>query len=128
MWTRYAAVWFVFLFLAIVNGTVRDFVYKPWVGEHRSQQVSVVIAILLFAAVMVLAHKRWAFESAGQAWTVGVAWMLATVAFEIVLVRWIGGKPWSAVRAHYDLLSGNLWVLVLVALLVLPTLVRKCVG
>ncbi len=124
MLARYLAIWVVFLILAIFNGGVRDFLIKPVLGEFRSQQVSAVTAIGLFAIVTWIAHRVWPIESAGMAILIGALWMGMTVIFEVGMVVWIAKKPLSAVREQYDILSGNLWMLVPLALLVLPSLIR----
>jgi hypothetical protein len=124
MLVRYLAIWVVFLNLAIFNGGVRDFLIKPVLGEFRSQQVSVATAIGLFAIVTWLVHRGWPIESAKMAILIGVMWMSLTVIFEVGMILWIAEKPLSAVREQYDIASGNLWVFVPLALLVLPSLVR----
>jgi hypothetical protein len=64
---------------------------------------------------------RWSPQStASGLWWVGVALLLVTVAFEVVLGRFVSGLSWSALLADYDISRGRLWPLVLVGVLVGP--------
>lgn len=57
------------------------------------------------------------------AWAVGAGWVLLTVAFEFLAGHYLFGRPWAQLTADYDVLSGRIWPLVLVATLVAPRFV-----
>ncbi len=108
---KYVLAWFGMMMLAILNGTVRDFGYKPYVGDLAAHQISTVILLLLFAGYMWWLTTKWPLASAGQAWTVGIVWFLMTEAFEFGLgLR--RGMTWEEMLYTYNLLEGQLWIFI----------------
>jgi len=43
--------WVVFVILAIINGTIRNSVYTPKLGEHKGHVISSVIAVCYILVV-----------------------------------------------------------------------------
>ncbi len=118
---KYVLAWFGMMMLAILNGTVRDFVYKPYVGDLAAHQISTVILLLLFAGYIWWLTTKWPLTSAGQACTVGIIWFLMTEAFEFGLgLR--RGMTWEEMLYTYNLLEGQLWIFIPVWVLVGPYL------
>jgi len=105
---------------AFANGALRQFAYAPLMNEQRSNQVSCVIGITLFGAVIWFTARRWPFASRRQALRIGLGWMAATVAFEFLSMHYAAGHPWSRLLAEYELWNGRLWTLVLASLVVWP--------
>jgi hypothetical protein len=54
--------WFGLLVIAIINGAIRDFVYKPYLGDLIAHQVSTAIGIILFGIFIWYISKRWPVE------------------------------------------------------------------
>lgn len=110
---KYLAAWFAMLLASIANGTIRDFVYGPYVSELAAHQISTVTSVLLLGAIMWAFVRRYPPASAGHALAIGLFWMGLTVAFEFLFFHYVGGHPWSALLANYDIMAGRVWVLVL---------------
>jgi hypothetical protein len=119
---RYLISWFVLLLVAVVNGGLRDFTYGKHVAELLAHQISCVIGILLFAVVISRYVRRWPPASAREAWFIGAFWMALTVAFEFLFFHYVGGHSWEELWANYDMVSGRLWPLILLWVLVAPYL------
>lgn len=122
---RYLIAWFAMLLVSIANGTLRDFGYGRHMPELEAHQLSTLIGIVLLGVVIRLYMRRWPFASARQALGVGLFWMVLTVAFEFLFFHYVGGHPWDALLANYDLSGGRLWPLVLLWVAFAPWLFHR---
>jgi hypothetical protein len=119
---KYILSWFGLLFIAMINGALRDIVYKPFLGDLLSHQISVVIGITLFGFFIWYLSKRWPLSSSSQAWRIGFIWLSMTVAFEFLFFHYARGVPWSTLLHDYNILEGRVWILVLVWVTIAPRL------
>lgn len=124
--TYAAAAWLAILVLAIANGALREGVLVPQLGLRAGTMLS---GLLLTGAVFAVtsAWVLWGRPPGRAAWWVGLGWLLATLAFEFGfgLAR---GKAWPEMLAAYTFKDGNLWPLVLLALLVAPALCQRALA
>ncbi len=116
---RYFLAWFGMMVLAIVNGGVRDFVYKSLVGDLAAHQISTVVLIVLLAGYMWFLTRIWIIESAKQALKIGVIWLLMTEAFEFGMGL-LTGDSWNKLFHAYNVLAGQVWIFIPLWLLVGP--------
>ena len=117
---KYTLAWIPMIFIAIVNGTIRQFVYGPWVSELAAHQISSATAIVLFFLYTFLLSRRWPLARSSQAWFVGWIWLLLTVAFEFVFGHFVAGHSINRLLQDYNMAAGRLWPLVLAALFLMP--------
>lgn len=106
--------------LAVLNGTFRQAVLLPRLGDGPAHVVS---TLLLSAIIFALAYVFMPYlrpQTAGEAWLVGLLWVGLTVAFEFGAGHYLFGSPWSKLLADYNLAAGRIWMLVLLADLVAP--------
>jgi hypothetical protein len=122
---KYLLAWIPMVFIAIHNGTVREFVFAKKLPELRAHQLSYLTGILFFAVYTWLISLRWALQSAGQALIVGLLWLSLTVAFEFVFGHYAARHSWEKLLQDYNIFTGRLWVLVLLSLTFLPLIVLK---
>jgi hypothetical protein len=108
----YLIAWFSMMVLAIVNGIVRDLVYRKWIGEFRAHQLSTLTLLLLFAGDFWMLFTVWPLASYSQAWTVGTGWLAMTLAFEFGFGHWVSGQSWRQLWRAYRLHEGQLWLLI----------------
>lgn len=122
MFNRAAAVWVVILFAAILNGTVRDLVLVPRLGDPIARAIScfTLAAVILLVTWILLDWVGPA--SMHDAWTIGVTWLAMTLTFEVIGGHYLFRTPRSALLADYNLFAGRLWILVLIATLTAPAL------
>ena len=119
---RYLIAWLAMLVVAFVNGGLREFTYGKHLSALAANQLSCLIGIILLGGVIYLYQRRRPFASARQAWYAGLFWMVLTVAFEFLFFHYVGGEPWEALLANYDIVHGRLWPLVLLWVAVAPYL------
>jgi hypothetical protein len=119
---RYLIAWLAMLVVAFVNGGLREFTYGKHLSALAANQLSCVSGIILLGTVIYLYQRRWPFASARQAWSAGLFWMVLTVAFEFLFFHYVGGEPWEALLANYDIVHGRLWPLILLWVAVAPYL------
>ena len=112
MLLKYFLAWFGMMILAILNGGLRDVLYKPRVGDLVAHQISTVILLVLITAYFRILSSIWPIESSKRAWIIGFMWLCMTLVFEIGLGRVLLGYPWSRVLHDYNILAGRVWVLI----------------
>jgi hypothetical protein len=116
--------WFLLLVVAVASGALREGLLTPRLGELRAHQIGTVIVCLVFLGLMIV-FVRWTQPTKMEALAIGAAWVVATMAFETIMVRVWMGKPWSAVFADYNLLQGRLWILALATTLLGPWIATR---
>ena len=107
------------IFIAVLNGTARDFVYKKYVSELIARQISTITLIIFFGIYLGLILRKYPIESEIQAFYVGAIWLFLTLAFEFALGRF-GGHSWEYLLNEYNLTEGKIWILVPVWVAVAP--------
>ena len=117
---KHLLAWIPMIFLAILNGGLRDFTYGQAVSHELAHQISTVTLILVFTVYTWVLGRIWPLASLRQAALVGAVWLLLTVAFEFALGRFLSGLSWEEMFRAYELLSGNLWMLVPLSVGLLP--------
>ena len=125
MVAKYLLVWIILAFVAIANGIIRQGTYGRFVAELTAHQISTFTAILASGAVVWIFHRYSPLESSAQAWTVGVCWLLLTIAFEFGFGHFVAGHSWTRLFADYNLLAGRVWSLFLVWVLIMPFVIFK---
>jgi len=71
MWWKALAVWFLFMVVAIANGTLRQFVINPAIGVAWGHVISTVLLCTIILGIT-WATIRWMGPAdAGQAWAIG---------------------------------------------------------
>lgn len=116
---KYFFAWFGMMVLAIINGGVRDFAYKPHVGDLAAHQISTVVLIVLLAGYIRFLTRVWPVKSAMQAWIIGGMWFLMTESFEFGMGL-IAGEPWSRLFHAYNIFAGQVWIFIPLWMLVGP--------
>lgn len=113
-------VWVLLAMLAVANGAFRELVLIPRVGEYPAHVLStgLLLAIIIVVSFAFFSRSATAYTRT-ELVLVGVAWAALTVGFEFV-VGALEGTPVSETLAQYDVLAGQVWVLVPLTLLVAP--------
>jgi hypothetical protein len=62
----------------------------------------------------------WRFDSPQQSLTVGFIWLGLTVAFEFIFGHYVVGHSWSELLTDYNILTGRLWIVVLIWITIAP--------
>jgi hypothetical protein len=117
---RYILAWFPMILIAIINGTIREVAYSKYLDELRAHQVSTATGVLLFGLYIWVLMHFWRFDSPQQALTVGFIWLGLTVAFEFIFGHYVVGHSWSELLTDYNILTGRLWIVVLIWITIAP--------
>lgn len=126
-WGRVLAVWGVIAVVESVHGTLRQLFLAPLIGDLPARQLSVFTASLLIFLVA-WSFARWMDLRTRAAFALtGLAWVVLTIAFEVVLARAMG-MPMSRLLQEYDLSQGGLMAFGMAWLVCVPwvaTIVRR---
>lgn len=122
----FLAAWLVMLVVSVANGALRDFTYGQHMSELAAHQLSTVFGVVLLGLVIRAFIRRYPPASAGQAVRIGLAWTALTVAFKFLFFHFVGGHAWADLLANYDVLTGRVWVIVLLWLAGAPYLFFRC--
>lgn len=125
MLLRYTLAWFVLMIAAIINGAIREAVYKNSLGDLRAHQLSTLTGIILLGVVIWALSRIWPLASAKQTWTVGFIWLAMTIAFEFLFGHFVAGHPWSKLLQDYNIFAGRVWPLVLIWTTIAPYVFYK---
>lgn len=117
---RYLFAWLLLAAVAIANGVLREYTYGKKVSELAAHQISTITAIMFMGIVVWGLTRLWPIASAGQAWLIGVVWLVLTIAFEFGFGHFVAGHSWSKLSTDYNLLKGRLWSLLLIWIAVMP--------
>ncbi|WP_335998687.1 hypothetical protein [Halorientalis halophila] len=114
--------WVVMAVVAVVNGGIREVVLIPRTGEYAGHVLSTAV---LVTAILVLSGAYFSWTPVEYTWAelllVGVVWTVLTVGFEF-LVGYVEGTPVSVTVGQYNVLAGQVWIAVPLALLFSPLL------
>lgn len=115
-------IWVVMAAIAVANGVVREIVLIPRVGEYTGHVLStaVLVAAILFVSFAYFSRTPVDYAQ-GELLLVGILWAVLTVGFEFV-VGYVEGTPVSVTLGQYDVLAGQIWTAVPIALLISPLL------
>lgn len=127
MLARAVIVWFGLLVLAVLNGGVREGLLTPRFGAGTGHVISTVLLGILILAAAWLASPWLRIEQRSQAWTIGVLWLVLTLAFEFGFGRW-QGRSWAELFADYDVSKGRIWVVIPIVTALAPLLAGKLRG
>jgi hypothetical protein len=120
VYLRYFVAWFPIIILAFANATLREAVYKRYVGELAAHQFSTLTLGVLAGTYVWVLSRHLKLQSPGQAVGVGFMWLGMTTIFETGLGHYVSGNPWSQVLRDYNVLEGRVWPLFLLWLTVSP--------
>ena len=125
MLRRTVLMWLCIMPVAIVNGTIRDLLVSPYLGDQIARAIS---CLTLAGATFLIAWMsiQWIDPvDQFQSWVIGLIWLGLTLAFEFLVGHYVFGTTWEALLADYNILEGRLWILVLAAALIAPPMMFR---
>jgi hypothetical protein len=122
---RSTLVWFLLLFLAVMNGGLRDALLTPRLGEFGGHIASTIVlcAAMLVVTWLTIGWIRPAKST--EALLIGGGWVLMTVAFEFLAGHYVFRTPWARLLADYNLVDGRIWLLVLATSAFAPLIMAR---
>jgi hypothetical protein len=109
----------------MVNGTLRVLFLTPLVGDFRARQIGVFTGSLLIFLVACILIRWIGAESRRQLLSVGVGWLVLTVAFELLAGRFVFGRSWEDLGSDYAIWRGGLLPIGLVVLTLAPLVAAR---
>ena len=107
---RYIVAWFGLLAVAVANGALRVATFGRTMSELAAHQVSTLIGSAALGIAIWFIVRRWPPSSDREALTVGLVWVVLTVAFEFFMELVVAGRSMSEALASYDVAAGRVWV------------------
>jgi hypothetical protein len=111
--------------LGIVNGTLRELLYKDSVGDLPAHYISTATLIVLLALYIWMLEQRWPLPSSRDAWRVGLTWVALTASFDFGFGHFVDHKSWAELAKDYNVMAGRVWVLILLWIAVAPEVMRQ---
>jgi hypothetical protein len=122
MYTRALLIWLLILVLAILNGAFRQGILIPRMSDLAAHLVSTVLLSVLVLSATWLVLAWIGPVTIGEAWSIGLLWLVLTVAFEFLGGHYLFGNPWEKLLADYNIAQGRIWPLALLTALLAPVL------
>ena len=117
---KYLISWIPGIPIAIVNGLLRNSLYRQVLNELHAHQLSAV-SFAVFFGIYVWFVLKWLKLSSNQdALRHGLAWLALTIAFEFLFGHFVMGNPWSVLFNDYNLFAGRVWTRVLIWIAIAP--------
>lgn len=124
VFTKYLLLWFPMLFIAILNGTLREFVFRKFTGELTAHQLSTITLLLFFSIYIHFVVTKIPPGSSLNALLIGLLWVVLTLLFEFGFGRY-RGNSWETLLHDYNLVKGRIWLLIPVWVAIAPYLFYK---
>lgn len=125
--TTHVVGWLLLPAVAAVNGGLRDATYGRRMGRTAAHSLAVVPLLTAILGWAVVLQRRRPLAGRGPGVTVGLVWLLLTLAFEFGLGA-ARGVPRREMLAEYDVRRGHLWPLVPLTTACAPELARRWAG
>jgi hypothetical protein len=122
---RAGLIWIIIAILAIANGALRDLVLAPIIGLEWALPISGISLSLIILLVTHLAFPFIGAHSSSMLWLVGLQWVAMTMTFEFGFGHYVMDKSWEELLNSFDMLSGDLFLMVLFVSLAAPSFVNK---
>ena len=122
------AVWLAILVCAVLNGALREGLLLRWLGKPVAPMLSGALLSIVILAIAWFAVAWFGRMAASRFVSVGVLWLLLTLAFEFTFGRLVQNQSWAQLFQAYTFKDGNIWPLVLVVTALAPLLSARIRG
>jgi hypothetical protein len=122
------SLWLLLAALAVVNGIFREKLLVPVLGPGLALPLSGITLSLLIFAVAYVAVPWFGVNPVTSFLLIGVQWVLMTLLFEFLFGHYVSGKSWQDLLQVFNILKGDLFLVVLVISLFAPCLVARVRG
>ncbi|QQS49243.1 MAG: hypothetical protein IPM66_11750 [Acidobacteriota bacterium] len=121
-------IWFGIVILAIVNAGIREKLLAPAIGPAAALPASGLLLSVIILAVAYFTMPLIGSSDSRIYISIGVFWLVLTLAFEFLFGHYGAGKPWREVLQVFDVRKGDLFVVALLATLVAPWIMARLRG
>lgn len=120
-WYRAIVVWMLIMLAESGHGAIREIFIAPVIGDLPARQLGVFVGCGIIFAIAWLTAGWMGARTRRAQWQAGVIWVTFTLAFEIILGRFIG-LSWARILSDYNLARGGLMIFGLAFMLMAPTI------
>ena len=100
--------------IAILNGALREAWYRKPLSELRAHQIPTLTGAVLLGIYIGAVTRLREPQSAGQALSVGLIWLVMTVCLELLVTHHIAEHAWSQLPFQdCNIFAGGVWALLL---------------
>lgn len=118
-------IWLFIMLIETLHGIARRLLLEPLIGDVSARQIAVFTGSILVIAVA-FAFIRWLKDAVTvQLLLVGAMWVVLTLAFEILLGRFVMDVTWERIFSDYDLRNGGLMPIGLIVMFLAPLVTAK---
>lgn len=121
-------VWVIIAIFAIVNGVFRENILAPVLGKTLALPISGLSLSIIIFVVTSLAFSLINGNNKLTYILIGLQWVFLTLLFEFVFGHFVVGKSWASIFEVFNIVNGDLFLVVLATSLVSPLLVAKTKG
>ncbi|MCL2491746.1 MAG: hypothetical protein FWE87_03230 [Coriobacteriia bacterium] len=119
--------WLIMLPLGVANGAFRDIVLTPFIGSIALPLSGISLAALIVLVSWIMT-ARLGKASRRTFLALGVVWVVLTIAFEFFFGMVIEKNTFEELISAYNVLTGNLWSIDLLVILLAPWVVAHSRG
>ena len=121
-------IWLVIVVVAVFNGVFREKVLVPLIGAGFSLPLSGVLLAMLIFLVALLSVSIIGSSEQKKYILIGLVWLILTLSFEFLFGYFIAGKSWQEILGVFNIMKGDLFIVVLFAAGISPWLAAKARG
>ena len=121
-------IWLILVIIAIVNAAIREKLVEPMIGARNALPVSGLLLSILIVLVAYISIPFFGFSEDRIYILVGIIWFTLTLSFEFLFGHFVAEKPWQEIFQVFNILKGDLFIVVLFAALISPWLSAKLRG
>lgn len=125
LFLKTSMIWFVIVILAIVNAIFRETVLVSLLGQNIALPLSGILLSLIVFIVTYLSSPLFGKNNILIYFLMGLQWVVMTLLFEFLFGYYVIGKSWSSLLQVFNIMKGDLMILVLLVSLFSPILVAK---
>lgn len=118
-------IWLLIAVCAVINGVVRESLLTPSLGSDIALPISGITLSLIILVVTYLTFNFLQLTTRAQCLMVGAQWVAMTLLFEFCFGHYVTGKPWHEIFQVFNVMAGDLFLLVLLTCFSAPLLVSK---
>lgn len=128
LFLKTSMIWFTIAILAIVNGIFRESVLVSNLGPSMAVPVSGITLSFIVFIVTYVSFPLFGKHNSLAYFLIGLQWVVMTLIFEFLFGHFVIEKSWSSILQVFNVMTGNLFIIVLLVSLFSPLLVAKIKG
>lgn len=121
-------IWLLIVIAAIINGVTREKILIPLMGSSFSLPLSGFILSLLVIVIAYITIPYIGKLKTGAYIFIGLLWVTLTLSFEYLFGHYVVGKPCREINQVFNILKGDLFIVVLIVTGLSPWTVAKLKG